>query len=121
VSLTIVDGMNVIGSRPETRWWRDRDRAMRDLVADVEALPDLGPVLIVFDGYPIADVMNDGVEVLFAERDGPDGADDLIVELLEEHEAPGSVLVVTSDAALRERVTLLGAAVRGARSLFRGR
>ena len=28
----IVDGMNVIGSRP-TGWWRDRPGAMRGLVA----------------------------------------------------------------------------------------
>ena len=30
----IVDGMNVIGSRP-TGWWRDRPGAMRGLVAEL--------------------------------------------------------------------------------------
>ncbi len=110
--------MNVIGSRPETRWWRDRDRAMRDLVDDLEALGDQPPLLVVFDGYPIDDLDPDGVEVAFAARRGPDGADDLIVELIEDHEAPESVVVVTSDAALRRRVTARGALVEGARSLL---
>ena len=32
----LVDGMNVIGSRP-TGWWRDRPRAMRELVKDLNA------------------------------------------------------------------------------------
>src|SRR4051794_7041159 len=31
----LVDGMNVIGSRPDG-WWRDRGGAMRRLVADLE-------------------------------------------------------------------------------------
>ena len=119
VSLTIVDGMNVIGSRPDTRWWRDRDRAMRDLVAELEALDLRAPMLVVFDGYPIGDLEADSIEVAFAERRGPNGADDLIVELIDDHEAPDSVVVVTSDAALRRRVTDRGAAVQGARSLLR--
>ncbi len=119
VSLTIVDGMNVIGSRPQTRWWRDRHGAMRRLVSELEALDGDRPLLVVFDGYPIADLEPGGVDVAFAERRGPNGADDLIVELLDEHEAPESVVVVTSDAALRRRATALGATVQGASSLLR--
>lgn len=119
MSLTIVDGMNVIGSRPQTRWWRDRHGAMRRLVAELEALEADHPLLVVFDGYPIDDLPPSRVDVAFAERGGPDGADDLIVELLDEHEAPESVVVVTSDGALRERAVELGATVRGASSLLR--
>ena len=36
MSRFIVDGMNVIGSRP-TGWWRDRPGAMRGLVGEVDA------------------------------------------------------------------------------------
>jgi hypothetical protein len=32
----LIDGMNVIGSRP-TGWWRDRSKAMRELVQELEA------------------------------------------------------------------------------------
>ena len=75
-------------------------------------------MLVVFDGYPIDGLAPCGIDVVFAERRGPDAADDLIVELLDDHEAPESVVVVTSDAALRRRVTALGASVRGARSVL---
>lgn len=119
VSLTIVDGMNVIGSRPETRWWRDRDQAMRDLVVDLDALDLDEPMLVVFDGFPIADLESGVVEVAFAERSGPNGADDLIIELIDDHEAPQGVVVITSDAALRRRVIERGSDVRGTRSLLR--
>ncbi len=111
--------MNVIGSRPETRWWRDRDQAMRDLIEDLETLDREHPLLVVFDGHPIGGIEPRRIEVAFAERGGPDGADDLIVELIEDHEAPESVLVVTSDAGLRRRATALGARVEGVRSLRR--
>jgi predicted RNA-binding protein with PIN domain len=121
VTLTIVDAMNVIGSRPHTRWWRDREQAMRNLVADIEELRVSEPVLVVFDGYPIANLHPETVDVAFAERRGPNGADDFIVELLEEHDEPESVVVITSDAALRQRVTTLGARVRGASTLFGAR
>jgi len=118
VTLTIVDGMNVIGSRPHTRWWRDRDQAMRDLVVELESLERTDAILVVFDGYPIAGLAAHRIEVAFAERSGRNAADDRIVELVAAHEAPATILVVTSDAELRGRVTALGAEVRGARSLF---
>src|SRR3954452_19886165 len=45
----IVDGMNVIGSRPDG-WWRDRRAAHRRLVTALGALGD--PVTVVLDGAP---------------------------------------------------------------------
>ena len=47
----LVDGMNVIGSRP-TGWWRDRTAAMARLVEDLRAFArETGePVTVVFDG-----------------------------------------------------------------------
>jgi len=49
----IVDGMNVIGSRP-TGWWRDRPGAMRGLVEELEAFAGQNgdEVTVVFDGRP---------------------------------------------------------------------
>ena len=124
VRLTVIDAMNVIGSRPETRWWRDRERAMRDLVRDLarwaevefEAGDDL---LLVFDGYPTADLEQAPLPLIFAERAGPNGADDLIVEIVTDEPCRGTVRVVTSDAALRSRLRALGAEVVGVSTLLR--
>jgi hypothetical protein len=94
----IVDGMNVIGSRPDG-WWRDRKGAQRRLV---ERLGDLGePVTVVFDGRPHETDPAPGVEVAFAPH-----ADDEIAA----RSAPG-VRVVTSDRGLIDRVRAAGGAV----------
>jgi len=91
MTLTIVDAMNVIGSRPQTRWWRERDQAMCNLIEDLadwgEAQCAAGhDVLIVFDGYPISGLEDARLPYIFAERPGPDGADDEIVEIVEDDE-----------------------------------
>ena len=124
MTLTIVDAMNVIGSRPQTRWWRDRDQAMRNLVQDLadwgEAQLAAGDdVLIVFDGYPIAGLDDAPLPLIFAERPGPDGADDLIVEIVDDDDDPETIVVITSDAGLRTRLAELGARVAGVSTLLR--
>jgi predicted RNA-binding protein with PIN domain len=110
----IVDGMNVIGSRP-TGWWRDRPRAMRELVGELEAFAARGgdDVTVVFDGKPF-ELDGNGVRVLFASRRGPDAADDDIAALVDADDAPAALSVVTSDADLARRVRGAGAAVLGA-------
>src|SRR5947209_10884275 len=86
----IVDGMNVIGSRPDG-WWRDRRGAQRALV---QALGELGePMTVIFDGAPHDTEPPPGVEVAFAPH-----ADDEIAA----RAAPG-VTVITSDRGLAER------------------
>ena len=115
----IVDGMNVIGSRP-TGWWRDRPRAMRELVEELTRLGE--PVTVVFDGRPF-ELEHDraaSVEVRFASRRGRDAADDDIAALVAEAEEPTTLCVVTSDAELARRVRERGAAVVGA-GAFRAR
>jgi hypothetical protein len=104
----IVDGMNVIGSRP-TGWWRDRPRAMREFVEELRGLGD--PVTVIFDGEPF-DLSDDAVEVRFARRRGRNAADDDIVALVAEAGEPPRV--VTSDAELAARVREHGADVMGA-------
>jgi predicted RNA-binding protein with PIN domain len=110
----IVDGMNVIGSRP-TGWWRDRPGAMRKLVAVLDAFAAGGgeQVTVIFDGEPF-DLDGDIVDVRFASRRGPNAADDNIAALVEGDALPGALSVVTSDGDLARRVRDAGASVVGA-------
>src|SRR2546423_15491813 len=69
----IVDGMNVIGSRPD-RWWNDPDRAVRRMIEELDryasATGDV--VTVVFDRHP-RDVEAGGhgaIEVRVAPRRG---------------------------------------------------
>jgi rRNA-processing protein FCF1 len=110
----VVDGMNLIGSRPDG-WWRDRPRAMRELVRELETLGE--PVTVVFDGRPF-EIEDGPVEVRFASWRGRNAADDDIAELAAR--AGGTLRVVTSDNELAGRVERHGAQVVGVRS-FRKR
>src|SRR3954469_11968453 len=110
----LVDGMNVVGSRPDG-WWRDRDGAMRRLVAELDAFAAATgePVAVVFDGRPRA-IESPRVDVRFAARRGRNAADDDLAALAAADGDPASLRVVTSDAALADRVTAAGATVLGA-------
>jgi predicted RNA-binding protein with PIN domain len=117
----LVDGMNVIGSRPDG-WWRDRRGAQRRLAADLARFAaDRGEaVTVVFDGRPWADAPGEALlDVRFATRGGPDAADDDIARIVREEPHPGLLRVVTSDRALAERARTAGAEVVGAGSLLR--
>ncbi|MEX2269133.1 MAG: NYN domain-containing protein [Acidimicrobiia bacterium] len=119
----VVDGMNVIGSRPDG-WWRDRDGAVRRLVVKLQALALEGAdtITVVLDGRPLPDLpegVHDQVEVAYARRKGRDAADDRIVELVSALPSTAGVSVITSDRALAEQVKALGAQVSGAGSLLR--
>ena len=115
----LIDGMNVVGSRPDG-WWRDRDGAMRALVERLGSFAAQGgrEVVVVFDGRPRA-IHAGGVDVRFAPG-GRGAADDAIAELVAADPAPETLRVVTSDAELARRVTERGAQVVGARG-FRER
>ena len=111
----LVDGMNVIGSRPDA-WWRDRDAAMGRLVDDLErwAEPAGELVTVVFDRRPRLSVEGRAVEVAYAPEPRPDAADDEIVRRLKTAPEPGSWRVVTSDRRLAGRVRAIGAGVESA-------
>jgi predicted RNA-binding protein with PIN domain len=49
----LLDGMNLIGSRPD-RWWNDPDRAVRRLVEELERYAEAtgDDVTVVFDRRP---------------------------------------------------------------------
>ena len=119
----IVDGMNVIGTRPDG-WWRDRAGARRQLVADLGPLGGHDEqITVVFDGRATAGEVDraptPGLTVCFAPG-GPNAADDAIVELVTSLPHPEDTVVVTSDRVLVDRVRRLGAKVESAK-VFRSR
>ena len=123
----IVDGMNVIGSRPDG-WWRDRHGAVRRLLRRLQALAASDSsqsgddLLLVLDGRPLPDApegCDQGVLVLYARRRGPNAADDRIVEEVRASPDPQDTLVITSDRDLRRRLASLGATVEGTAALLR--
>jgi predicted RNA-binding protein with PIN domain len=112
----LVDGMNVIGSRPN-RWWEDRPRAMRDLIEELErfAAATGDEVTVVFDGRPLDPPPHTkAVDVSFAPRRGRNAADDEIAYRVAVDGEPASLRVVTSDGELASRVRDTGADVEGA-------
>jgi len=118
----IVDGMNVIGSRPD-RWWNDPDKAMRGLVEELDrfAARSGDEVVAVFDRRPpdLSPGRHGAIEVAFASRRGRNAADHEIVQIVRADPDPGSLTVVTSDARLAERVGALGARILPAGSFRR--
>jgi hypothetical protein len=114
----IVDGNNVMGSRPDG-WWRDRAGAMGRLVSGLGdlAAEEGSPIRVVFDGRQreLPDV--DGVDVGWAERSGPNAADDTIARMVEADPDPATLLITTSDRDLAGRVRAAGGRVEGAGTL----
>jgi predicted RNA-binding protein with PIN domain len=106
----LVDGMNVIGSKPDG-WWRDRRAAMERLVRSLEAVS--GDVAVVFDGKPF-ELKSECVDVAFASRSGRNAADDDIAARVAADPDPATLTVVTSDGELERRVRAAGANVEGA-------
>ena len=96
----MVDGANVVGSRPDG-WWRDRPGAAARLAAAIQGMVDADPgteVVLVLEGAarPGHEQGNTGrLQVVHA----PASGDDEIVR-----QAAGADLVVTSDRELRRRV-----------------
>ena len=117
----VVDGMNVIGTRPDA-WWRDRDGAMLRLVDMLErwAAAEGEDVTVVFERSPSPPIRSSVIEVAHAPRPKRNAADEEIVRRLQADRDPANVSVVTSDRWLAERAAAEGAAVVGADS-FRAR
>ena len=111
----LVDGMNVIGTRPDA-WWRDRDAAMLRLVDMLErwAASAGEEVTVVFERPPSPPIRSSVIEVAHAPRPKRDAADDEIIRRLKDDPDPAVVRVVTSDRWLAERAAADGASVVGA-------
>jgi predicted RNA-binding protein with PIN domain len=113
----LVDGMNLIGSRPD-RWWNDPDAAVRRLIDELGAyaVATGEDLTVVFDRRPrdLQPGRHGPVEVGFASSHGRNAADHEIVRMVAADPDPAAIRVVTSDRRLRERVTDLGATVASA-------
>ncbi|UXA04745.1 NYN domain-containing protein [Mycobacterium sp. SMC-2] len=113
----IVDGMNVIGSRPDG-WWKDRGRAMVALVESLDrwASAQGDDVIVVFERPPSTPITSPVIEIAYAPRAAANSADDEIVRRVHADPHPHDIRVVTSDKGLSDRVTGLGASVHPAAS-----
>ena len=123
----LVDGNNVMGSRPDG-WWRNRAEAAERLVADITplALRRGGAWTIVFDGPAPPGMVSphEGLAVVHAGPVRRDGADDRIVDLVGALPDPAAALVYTSDSGLQgpgSGVGRRGRACPGAPRRDRGR
>jgi predicted RNA-binding protein with PIN domain len=114
----IVDGMNVIGSRPDG-WWRDRGRAMTALVDRLEqwAAAEGADVTVVFERPPTPPIESSVITVTHAPEPAANSADDEIVRLVGADADPSEIRVATSDRALSDRVRAAGASVYPAERL----
>jgi predicted RNA-binding protein with PIN domain len=108
----LVDGMNVIGTRPDA-WWKDRHGAMIKLVDMLErwAATNGEEVTVVFEQPLSPPIRSTVIEVKHAPRPRRDSGDDEIIRLLSVDAQPGAVRVVTSDLWLADRVHAAGATV----------
>jgi predicted RNA-binding protein with PIN domain len=114
----IVDGMNVIGSRPDG-WWRNRRLAMSTLIEHLDrwASTQGEDVTVVFE-HPLSPPVESAViTIAHAPRAAANSADDEIVAMVLAAEHPENIQVATSDRALSERVRAAGASVYPAQRL----
>jgi predicted RNA-binding protein with PIN domain len=105
----LVDGNNVFGSRPDG-WWNDRPAAQRRLaqrIAEWCRTHD-DSVAVVFDA-PLApataELAGGNLSIVESERRGRDAADDDIAAMASELQDVETVVVVTSDRGLRNRLS----------------
>jgi predicted RNA-binding protein with PIN domain len=111
----LIDGMNVIGTRPDA-WWKDRHGAMVKLVGMLEnwAAQTGEDVTVVFEQPPVPPIRSTVIVVAHAPRPRRDSADDEIMRIVLADAQPGSIRVVTSDLWLSDRVHAAGATVEPA-------
>ncbi len=120
--LLVVDGANVVGSRPDG-WWRDRAGAAARLHGALGAALAAGDlpadhVVLVLEGRARPGVP-EGADGRLETVHAPGSGDDEIVRQAREGVRAGDdVAVATSDRGLVERVRAVGAGVERPRRLL---
>jgi hypothetical protein len=131
----VVDGANVVGSRPDG-WWRDRPGAARRLAGQLVAALSTDSAALVAglgreagSGLRVHLVLEGAaaraqdlpthprLEIVHAPADGDAAIAELAAALTSG--APAAVLVVTADRGLRARVQAVGATAVGPATLLR--
>ena len=126
----VVDAANVVGSRPDG-WWRDRRGAAERLLASVNALAHAGvpadaldlphqrwwpTFVVILEGKAVGAALppdaSDAVRTIPASASGDDTIVAEVASLAGTMDA-ADIHVVTSDYALRDRVTAESATVHG--------
>ncbi len=108
MTVWILDGNNIMGSRPD-KWWNDRPAAMERLGQEIAkwCWSHEDTAHLVFDGPHIEHVgtlAGGNLRIHFAERSERNAADDVIVALAETL-GDADVTVVSADKGLRQRLS----------------
>ena len=104
----IVDGANVVGSRPDG-WWRDRARAAQRLHQAISAA-EVGydVVVLVLEGAARRGQPAEGVGRVQTVHARGSGDDEIVEQVRIRRKDADRVMVVTADRALRARVAEAG-------------
>jgi predicted RNA-binding protein with PIN domain len=111
VQVLIVDGANVVGSRPDG-WWRDRAGAARRLQEQLlDAVLPYDEIVLILEGKARQGIPA-GQDGRLRTVHAPGSGDDAIVEAVMAEVEIGDgrdVTVATADRVLRDRVKAAGA------------
>jgi predicted RNA-binding protein with PIN domain len=109
--LLVVDGANVVGSRPDG-WWRDRAGAAARLHAAVrEADLPAERVVLVLEGRARPGVPEGSDGAVVTVHAAGSGDDEIVRQAADGVRDGARVVVVTADRGLADRVTAVGASV----------
>lgn len=117
----LIDAMNLIGSKPDG-WWNDPRGAMKALAVSLDEFAgEAGEeITVVYDKDPGPLPSLGNIRISVAKRKGRNAADHEICELVAADPNPSTLIVVTSDRQLVEKVQGMGARTMGA-GTFRDR
>jgi hypothetical protein len=104
MNVLVIDGANVVGSRPDG-WWRDRAGAARRLAEALEtAQLSYDRVVLVLEGAAREGRPEGEQKGLVVTHAGGNGDDAVVAEVSRQVAAGAEVEVVTADRGLRSRV-----------------